>query len=456
MASSEFRFQGVNEAGQPVQGTIFANNRRAAQQKVTALAEKHRFSLKELQERRAFLYKVRHPGTGKVVTGEQKAYSQEDVQRALAKMGLEVLRVEKKLISFNRKPPNQDLIMFVRLSSNLLKEKLPFDEVINLLVGDISSKTLKQVLRDLNADLKSGMEAKAAFLKHQHMLGKFTAYMLGIASQSGNMAEIYEATARFLERQNEFKKSVKSAMVTPTITIIVLIGVMIWYIWYIFPQTAGLLEGLNMPLPPMTAKTLAFSRWLDGNWIWVMGLFLAAAGGFVSWARTVKGKFTIHKYLIRLPMIGALLHKLNIEIYCRVFSVLYSGSGDNISVIRIAAEACGNTYMEHQIKTITVPMMVAQGAELVRAMEAADVFTPMAVARFRSGSETGSVRQSAQQMADYYEKETSLKLKTTVESIQTAVALIITIAIIMLTLVSSEIALIQPSSTDVMNMQTAP
>jgi len=131
--------------------------------------------------------------------------------------------------------------------------------------------------------------------------------------------------------------------------------------------------------------------------------------------------------------------------------VLYSGSGDNISVIKIAAEACGNTYMEHRIKTVTVPMMVAQGAELVRSMEASGVFTSMALARFRSGSETGNVRNSAIQMADYYEKETTLKLKSSVETIQTAVAIIITIAIMFLTIISSEIALIQPSSTDIMN-----
>ena len=450
MAIAEFRFTGTSENGQPVQGTVFAPSKRVAQQKANALAEKHRFSLQQLQERRAFLYKVKHPGSGKVVTGEQKAFTQEDVEKALAKMGLEVLRVEKKLISFQGKPPQQDLIMFVRLSSNLLKEKLPFDEVLNLLVGDVSSKSLRQVIRDLNADLKAGVEAQQAFMKHQHMLGKFTAYMLGIASQSGNMSEIYEATARFLERQNEFKKSVKSAMITPTITIVVLIAVMIWYVWYIFPQTAGLLADLNMELPPMTAKTLAFSKWMDANWGWVLGVVVTLIGGFVGWARTQKGKFLIHKTMIRLPVIGALLHKLNIEIFCRVFAVLYSGSGDNIAVIRIAAEACGNTYMEHQVKTITVPMMVAQGAELVKAMEASEVFTQMAIARFRSGSETGNVRSAAQQMADYYENETTLKLRTTVESIQTAVALVITVAIIFLTLVSSEIALIQPSQEDLM------
>lgn len=441
----------MSQTGQPVQGTVFAPSRRAAQQKVTTLSEKHRFSSQRLQERRTYLYRVRHPN-GKVVKGEQKAFSPDEISTALRKMGLEVVKVEKKPLDFQMKPPNQDIIMFVRLSANLIREKLPFDEVLNLLVNDISSNSLRQVIRDLNSDLKSGMEAQQAFMKHQHMLGKFTAYMLGIASRSGNMAEIYEATARFLERKDEFRKSVKSAMITPAITMIVLIAAFIWYVWYIFPETAGLFEGMDVELPPLTTRTLAFSHWFDANYWWVIMLFVGTIAGFITWAKTEKGQFLLDKYMIRLPVIGGLLHKLNIEIFCRVFSVLYSGSGDNINIIRIAAEACGNTYMEHQIKTITVPMMVAQGADLVRSMEASGVFTSMALARFRSGAETGNVRQSAQQMADYYEKETTLKLKMTVESIQTAVAIIITLAICFLTLISSEIALISPSSTDMMGM----
>ncbi|MGA1495323.1 MAG: type II secretion system F family protein, partial [Rhodothermales bacterium] len=140
----------------------------------------------------------------------------------------------------------------------------------------------------------------------------------------------------------------------------------------------------------------------------------------------------------------------NIEIFCRVFSVLYTGSGDNMGIIKIAAEASGNRYLEHQVKTITIPMMVTRGADLVSSMEAAGVFTPVTVARFRSGAETGNVRGSAQQMADYYEKETSLKLKTAVEGIQTVVALLITGAIVLLTVLSSELALVQPSTADFM------
>lgn len=447
MAIREFKFSGTSRVGQPVQGTVFAASRSAATKKVNSLADKHGFRTREILQRQMYHYKVKHPN-GTLVEGDQKAFSQEELASALRKMGLTVVKIDRRRFDFQRKPPQQDMIMFVRLSANLLKEKLPFDEVLNLLVNDVSSKSLKQVIRDLNADLKGGMEAQQAFMKHQHMLGKFTAYMLGIASRSGNMSEIYDATARFLERQNEFKKSVKSAMVTPTITIVVLMAAFIWYIWYIFPETAGLFADFDVKLPPLTVRTLAFSAWMDRNWIWLFSLIIAATGAAVAFFRTQRGQFIMHRNLIRMPVIGELLHKLNIEIFCRVFAVLYSGSGDNITVIKIAAEACGNTYMEHRIKTITVPMMVAQGADLVRAMEASGVFTSMALARFRSGAETGNVRNAARQMADYYENETTLKLRSTVEMIQTVVALFITVAIMALTIISSELALIQPSAED--------
>ncbi len=447
---SEFRFTGVSPTGQSVQGTVYAKNKRTAQKKIINLADQHSFKLRELEQRMIFRYKVRNDA-GKVIKGEQKAYNASEIRMALERMGMEVDSIQKKLMSRNSKPPVGDVIMFVRLAANLLSEKMQFNEVLNLLVADISSNSLKQVIRDINSDLKSGMEAKAAFMKHQDKLGKFTAYMLGVASQSGNMAEIYEATARFLERKDEFRKSVRSSMIMPSVTILATIGVFIWYVWYIVPQTAGLFKNFDgIELPPLTTMSIAWSEWLDANMIWLILFMAVSVGAVVMFLRSPKGKFLAHKYMIRMPLMGSLLHKLNIEVFSRVFAILYSGSGENIEVIKVAAEACGNSYMEHQIKTITVPMMVAQGVDLVKAMEASEVFTDMALARYRSGAETGAVRKSAQQMADYYEKETTLKLEVAIQSIQTVVSLFIGIMVAFLTVLSAETALIRPSAGDFM------
>lgn len=445
----EFRFSGVNLAGAAVRGTVFAPSRRAAQQRIADLAERHEFHPDQVEQRFTFLYKVRHP-SGQVVKGEQKAYSPDEVRAALERLGLEVIRIERKLLDFQMKPPQSDLIMFVRLSANMLRRKLPFDEILALLIADTSSSSLRQVMRDLNADLKSGMDARNAFMKHQHVLGKFTAYMLGLATASGNMAPMFEATAKYLERKDEFNKQVRSAMITPAVTILLTIAAFIWYIWYIVPAYAGLFaEYEDLHLPFLTRNSLAFAGWLDQYWMWVFGLFLAVGLASFAWARTTRGRFLIHRYMIRMPVLGNLLHKLNLEVFCRVFGVLYTGAGENEEVMKIAAEATGNTYIEHQVKTVTVPLMMGKGADLIRSIEASGVFLPMLIARFRSGAETGSVRESAEEMADFYEKETTLKLMTAVETIKTATAIFISILVAILTLISAESALIQPTASDI-------
>ncbi len=445
---SEFRFTGVSPTGQSVQGTVYAKNKRTAQKKITNLAEQHSFQLRELEERMIFRYKIRN-SQGKVVKGVQKAYNASEIRLALERMGMEVVSIKRTLLNMKRKPPVGDVIMFVRLAANLLSEKMQFNEVLNLLVADISSNSLRQVIRDINSDLKTGMEAKAAFMKHQDKLGKFTAYMLGVASQSGNMAEIYEATARFMERKDEFRKTIRSSMIMPAVTILATLAVFVWYVWYIVPQTAGLFKNFDsIELPPLTTMSIAWAEWLDANILWLILFIAVSVGAIVMFLRSPRGKYLAHKYMIRMPLMGSLLHKLNIEVFSRVFAILYSGSGENIEVIKVAAEACGNTYMEHQIKTITIPMMVAQGVDLVTAMEASEVFTDMALARYRTGSETGNVRKSAQQMADYYEKETTLKLEVAIQSIQTVVSLFIGIMVAFLTVLSAETALIRPSAGD--------
>jgi type IV pilus assembly protein PilC len=152
------------------------------------------------------------------------------------------------------------------------------------------------------------------------------------------------------------------------------------------------------------------------------------------------------KYLIRIPLLGALFHKTSIEIFSRVFYSLYSGSGDNVSVIKIAAEACNNKYMEKQIKEISIPLMLKEGKGIVESLEKSGIFTRTALSRFTAGAETGTLKYSSLQLANYYEKETTYRLKNIIESIQIMIGIFIMIVLVALTIVSSETAVIRPKS----------
>jgi type IV pilus assembly protein PilC len=441
----EFRIEGVTAEGKPLQGVLEADSLKGAKQKAAAMATQRKFKLLNVVPRATWVYKVQR-GTEKPITGEQKAFTKGEVEEALQKMGYRVLRVQKRLIDFKAKPPSTEIVTFVRVSADLIRQKLPFNEIMQLLVNDIENKTLRETIKDINAELKQGKDSERAFVKHEAVLGRFTAHMLGLASKSGNMADIYESTAKFLERQAEFKKNLKSALIMPAVTLVVLFGAVIYYVGYIFPATAGLFRKFGIDLPPMTAATMAFSDFVVANSGMILICTLVPVVIAAKFFSTEKGRFILDSYVWRVPIVGSLMHKSSIEIFCRVFYALYSGAGENIEVIRMAAEACGNKYMEHQIKTIALPLMTQKGAGITEAFEACGVFTKTSLSRFHSGAETGTVKNTALQLAEYYEKETSYKMRNAIDYIQVLISMIIMIVLTALTIVSSETATVRPKN----------
>ncbi len=441
----EFKFTAQRLNGQSISGSLSAISSSAGKKKISHLAEKNKLKIQSIQKKSTYLYKVRK-GDDKPIRGEQKAFDKQEVEEALLRMGYKVLSINKKLINYQRKPPTADIVTFVKISAELLEQKLPYSEVLNLLINDTENAALRNTLKEINNDLKKGADSEITFLKYQGIFGKFAAYMLGLASKSGNMTEIYLATAKFLERREEFKKSLRSALITPAVTMFVLLLAVLFYVGYIFPETAKLFIRFGIDLPPMTAFTLKFSDFLIENPLLISAVLFLPPIALVYYIRTSKGRMVFDRYVMKMPVVGSLIHKTMIEVFCRVFYTLYHGSAESIEPIRIAAEATDNKYFEHRIKQIAIPLMLQKGVGMTEAFEASGVFTSTALSRFHSGEESGTIKNTALQLANYYEADTVHKLKNLIEIIQVVIAMIIMVIMIALTLVSAETATVRPKS----------
>ncbi|MBI5730630.1 MAG: type II secretion system F family protein [Ignavibacteriales bacterium] len=441
----EIRFTAQKPNGQVISGSFSEPTYSEAKKKVQRLAEKNQLKVQSIEKKNTYLYKIKK-GREKPIRGEQRAFNKEEVVAALRKLGYEVLSINRKFFELNLKPPQQDIVSFVKISAELLDQKLPYSEILTLLVNDIENKTLRETLKQINNEMKKGADSEATFLRYQSVFGKFTAYMLGLASKSGNMAEIYKATAKFLERQQEFKKNLRSALITPMVTLFVLFLAVIFYVGYIFPETAKLFVKFDIKLPTLTAATLKLSDFLMGNGLLVALFFIVPPLVFWQFSKTKKGKFLVDRMMLKMPIMGSLIHKTLIEVFCRVFYTLYSGSAESIEPIRIAAEAAGNTYFEHQIKNVAIPLMIKKGIGITEAFTASGVFTETALSRFHSGEETGTIKNTALQLANYYESETVYRLKNVIELIQVGIAMVIMVVMIGLTFISAETATISPKS----------
>jgi type IV pilus assembly protein PilC len=439
----ELRFTAQKANGQLINGNVSEPTYREGKKKIQNLALKNQLKIQKIEKKVGYLYKIKR-GREKPIRGEQRAYTKAEVENALRKLGYEVISVNRVLIEMNFKPPQQEIVSFVKISAELLEQKLPFSEVLTLLMNDINNKTLKETLKQINNELKKGADSETTFLRYQSVFGKFTAYMLGLASKSGNMSEIYKATAKFLERQQEFRKNLRSALITPLVTLFVLFLAVLFYVGYIFPETAKLFVKFDIPLPPMTAATLKMSDFLMSNSLLVTLVVIVPPIILWRFSKTKAGKLFFDRYMMKLPIMGSLIHKTNIEVFCRVFYTLYSGSAESIEPIRIAAEATGNAYFEQQIKNVAIPLMIKKGVGITESFEASGIFTETALSRFHSGEETGTIKNTAFQLANYYESETVFRLKNVIELIQVGIAMVIMVVMIGLTLVSAETATISP------------
>ncbi|MDD3578953.1 MAG: type II secretion system F family protein [Candidatus Cloacimonetes bacterium] len=439
----EYRFRGTNQEGRPVTGTFSASGGPEAKRHLAELRQRYQITISKLERKRDFLYKVKVPGRVPF-SGRQAAFSKDEVAEGLRKLGYEDFSIGRVLFDLPGKPSVTDILMFIRLSANMLRDKLSFGKILELLAEEQTNRKMKETLYQIESQLKAGAEGREVFLHFTNVFGRFPAYMLGLATRSGNMAEIFDSTAEFIERDLEISKTIRKALLSPLITIVATLAAFGYYVLEIFPATATLFTKYGMETPPLTKGTLDFSVWLGHSW-WIISLAaLGVALILWRWWSTPKGRIWRDRNLVKIPVLGPLVHKMSIEIYFRVFGTMYSGAGDNIETIRIAAEACRNAWMEDQIKRITLPLMLREGEAFVPAMEAAGVFTRTTITRLKTGQETGNLMIASQQISNFYKAETNYRMANLIEVVQTVVWLFVAAMITFLTLVSAEVANISP------------
>ena len=241
----EFRFKGLTPQGRLIQGTVLGQSKRDAKRQIDEVAKKNNIKITDINQKLKFRYSITLPGKKKKIQGVQSAYSKMEVAEALQKMGYRNFRIDPVLEFLRMKPSSQDVQMFIKLSANMLRDKMSFGKILGVLIEEQSNVVLKESLQQIEKQLKKGQEGKEVFRRYIDVFGKFPAYMLGLATKSGNMADIFEATNKFIERDNEIQKNIKKALVSPMFAVVATLGAVGYYVMEIFPSTASVLSSFN-------------------------------------------------------------------------------------------------------------------------------------------------------------------------------------------------------------------
>ncbi len=364
-----------------------------------------------------FVYKALD-ARGTSTSGEIEGDSKASAAQALRNKGLTVLdmnEANKGLnmnLSFMQRVKPKDLTVFSRQFATMVSSGLSMLRCLYVLEEQTPNKKLAEVIGQIKNDVEAGISLSDALEKHPTVFNKLYVSMVRAGELGGILDEVLNRLATQLEKEDQIRRAVKSAMVYPimigSFALIVLIGM----VTFLIPIFADMYKELdNAQLPALTRIMVNVSDIFRGYWYIVFPAIIALIWGLRRLKRTDRGRATWDRMKLHIPMgIGEIIRKLAVARFSRTLGTLVTSGVPILQAIEITGQASGNVVIENAMKD--VQQSVKEGQAMTGPLEKVAVFPAMVTQMISVGEETGSLDAMLNKIADFYEDEVNASVKS--------------------------------------------
>jgi type IV pilus assembly protein PilC len=303
-----------------------------------------------------------------------------------------------------------DFLLFNQQLSALLRAGIPVLQSIGLLKTRSGSSALRATLVDVEEKIKSGVPLSEAF-EAQGTFPKIYTASLFAGEKSGALDDVLARYVDYLKRSVGVARKLRGAIAYPAFLLVAASFMVAFLTLYIVPRMSDLFKGLsaNKGLPTITVVVLTFSTTIANNIFWLLPLVLILVFSLVIWLRTPGGKLVLHKFLLRLPIVGTLIKQMTTAQLARSLSTLLSGGITVPDAWDIASQAMNNYELRRRSQAV-LPL-IREGRMFTEALDKANWIPDLALDMIGIGEKSGSLREMLDEVANFYEAESEVKLE---------------------------------------------
>lgn len=357
--------------------------------------------------------------SGEVLTRVIDASNAKEARTQLTNEGFRVFAVssaEKGLAailpgSTGKQRVNQnDFLLFNQQFSALLRAGIPVLQSIGLLKNRSGSSSLRRVLADVEEKIKSGVPLSEAFEAQGTFPRIYTASLLA-GEQSGSLDEVLARYVDYLKRNVGIARKLRGALAYPIFLMTAASFMVAFLTLYIVPRMSDLFKGLstNQGLPTVTVVVITFSTTLANNIWWILPLVLILIFALVVWLRTPGGKLILHSFLLRLPIVGALIKQMTAAQLSRSLSTLLSGGITVPDAWDISSQSITNSELRRRSQAV-LPL-IREGRSFTDSLEKANWMPELGLDMIGIGENSGSLREMLDEVANFYDAESEVRLE---------------------------------------------
>ncbi len=364
-----------------------------------------------------FKYEAREPSTGKKITSEIQADSEQSAANLVKQQGLAVIDIKPVSAGSNllgritNRIGSKDKVLFSRQLSTLINAGLPLVQSLRNVSGQTQNKALQAIIGKIITDVEAGSSFSQSLAKYPKVFNEVFVNLVAAGEASGTLDKALERIADQQEKDAEIVSKIRGAMIYPAIVIVVMVAVVGFMIVTVMPQVEKIYEDLpGASLPLITRVLLAVSRFTTKYW-WILLIVLGLSTFFTSrWVRTLGGKEVIDKLKMKTPVFGPLFMKVYMARFSRTGTTLVASGVPLIQMLEIVARAVDNIHVERSIRKAIEK--VKGGKSLSDSLKGDPNFLTLVPDMIHIGEESGSLEDMLEKTADYYEKEVDNEIKT--------------------------------------------
>src|SRR5882724_4737818 len=315
-------------------------------------------------------------------------------------------RAKTNIVLFQRKTVKAKVLMiFTRQLATLIDSGLPLLRSLNVLAKQERDAVLKRTIDKLADGVQGGNTFSDALSLHPLIFNDLYVNMVKAGELGGVLEVVLNRLAEFQEKAAKIKGKVKSAMIYPAIVMSMAVAIMGFLLVFIVPKFEAIFHDMlgDKPLPAITTFVINVSKFVQNDWLVLIGGIVAVSAAYKFLGRTSGGKFLIDRFKLRVPLFGDLIRKTAISRFSRTLGTLVTSGVPILQALNITRETAGNAVIAKAISQ--VHDRVKEGESIVQPLETSGAFPPMVVSMIDVGEETVQLPDMLLKIADVYDDE---------------------------------------------------
>ncbi|MDR2400499.1 MAG: type II secretion system F family protein [Deferribacteraceae bacterium] len=269
------------------------------------------------------------------------------------------------------------------------------------LAKEADTPQIANILTDISYSIQLSSSLSAAMERHPKVFSSTVVGLIKIGEETGELESTLKDAAIYLKRIDNLTSKLKSAIILPVFTLVMMMGAMAFWMIVVMPSLIDVFESFDMELPFITRVIIGSYYFLQANAVQVLIVLVVAIVAFIVAKRKVYAvQFKVDQMLLKLPVIGITLSYYNYAFVAEYTRLMVAAGLPLFQALGILSESLKNLVFKTGVTRARD--LISSGRTFSSSISELQMFTPLVVRMISVGEQTGSLEAQLEYVSKYY------------------------------------------------------